>query len=78
MSVVKFHDSKAALHVRFSVFISGDSRLNRGAGLGHPGTTLLTYIYKRSAAFRSILKTWILDALGGETVKESKTKQVIH
>lgn len=74
--MVKFHDSKTELYARFSFLQVGDSWLNRGAGLGHQEH--LTYIYKGSAVPRSILKTWIIDALGGERGKDSIIKQVIH
>lgn len=64
--MVRFHVGKGELHAHFSIFVSGDSWFNRGTGLGHQGTMLLTYIYKGSAAFRSIIKSLIIDALGGE------------
>lgn len=67
--MVRLHVSKGELHAHFSIFVSGDSWLNRGTGLGHQGTMLLTYIYKGSAAFRSIIKSLIIDALRGETGK---------
>lgn len=63
LSVVRFHVGKGELHAHFSIFVSGN--FNRGTGLGHQGTMLLTYIYKGGAAFRSIIKSLIIDALGG-------------